>query len=173
MILYPAGPQWARCFETDVAPADMAQRLANGHGFHAAAAAEPFGRGRGSLIATREHMLVLAVEPRADAHWYSVAPTLELQNLLWSWANGYASQWSELERRILTGRVGWPDILDLARQQFAAAVRSVERALTGMPESEAAPAPDDAMWMEREPLMALPVDYLVPISGAEVVECAH
>ncbi|MFS8980218.1 hypothetical protein PO002_38170 [Cupriavidus necator] len=172
MMLYPAGPDWAHTFQTALAAPTLAARLADAHGFTRGIQFQPFGAGRGAVIAQRDHLLVLAVYAADDQHWYEVTPSLEMQNLLWSFSHGYASQWSALELKALSGCSAWPDVIALARQQFAAAVRSLERALAGLPErDEPAIVPD--MPSYDGDVMELPGDYLASMTGVEVAECAH
>jgi len=172
MMLYPAGPDWAQTFESTIPTSELAARLTDAHSFTRSTLFQPFGAGRGAVIAQRDHLLVLAVHAADDQHWYEVTPSLELQNLIWSFSHGYASQWSALELKALCGCTAWRDVIALARQQFAAAVRSMERALAGLPEQDAPVAvPDMAMYPGD--VMELPADYLTSMTGAEVVECAH
>jgi len=172
MILYPAGPDWAQTFETALPPSTLAARLADAHGFTRSTLFQPFGAGRGTVVAQREHLLVLAVHAADGQHWYEVTPSLEMQNLLWSFSHGYASQWSALELRALCGCTMWPDVIALARQQFAAAVRSLERALAGLPERDAPAVVPDMPSYDGD-VMELPGDYLAAMTGMEVSECAH
>lgn len=172
MMLYPAGPDWAHTFETAIGASALASRLADAHGFTRSTLFQPFGAGRGTVIAKRDHLLVLAVHAADDQHWYEVTPSLEMQNLLWSFSHGYASQWSALELRALCGCTAWPDVIALARQQFAAAVRSLERALAGLPERDAATVAPDMPFYDGD-VMELPADYLASMTGAEVSECAR
>jgi hypothetical protein len=172
MMLYPAGPDWAHTFETTIPASELAARLTDAHGFTRSTLFQPFGAGRGAVIAQRDHLLILAVHASDDKCWYEVTPSLEIQNLIWSFSHGYASQWSALELKALCGCTAWPDVIALARQQFAAAVRSMERALTGLPEQDAPVAvPDMPMYLGD--VMELPADYLTSMAGVEVVECAH
>ncbi len=150
----------------------LATRLADAHGFTRSTLFQPFGAGRGTVVAQRDHLLVLAVHAADGQHWYEVTPSLEMQNLLWSFSHGYASQWSALELKALCGCTVWPDVIALARQQFAAAVRSLERALAGLPERDAPTAVPDMPPYDGD-VMELPGDYLVSMSGMEVSECAH
>ena len=172
MMLYPAGPDWAHTFEIALGASTLASRLADAHGFTRSTLFQPFGAGRGTVIAKRDHLLVLAVHAADDQHWYEVTPSLEMQNLLWSFSHGYASQWSALELRALCGCTAWPDVIALARQQFAAAVRSLERALAGLPERDAAAVAPDMPFYDGD-VMELPADYLASMTGAEVSECAR
>ena len=172
MMLYPAGPDWAHTFETALGASTLASRLADAHGFTRSTLFQPFGAGRGTVIAKRDHLLVLAVHAADGLHWYEVTPSLEMQNLLWSFSHGYASQWSALELRALCGCTAWPEVIALARQQFAAAVRSLERALSGLPERDAATVAPDMPFYDGD-VMELPADYLTSMTGAEVSECAR
>ncbi|RDK11719.1 hypothetical protein [Cupriavidus lacunae] len=172
MMLYPAGPDWAQTFETALPTSTLAARLADAHGFTRSTLFQPFGAGRGTVIAQRDHLLVLAVHAADGQHWYEVTPSLEMQNLLWSFSYGYASQWSALELKALCGCTAWPDVIALARQQFAAAVRSLERALAGLPERDAPAAAPDLPFYDGE-VIELPGDYLASMTGLEVSECGH
>ncbi|PMX90824.1 hypothetical protein, partial [Pseudomonas sp. GW460-13] len=64
------------------------------------------------------------------------------------------------------------DVIALARQQFAAAVRSLERALAGLPERDAPAVVPDMPSYDGD-VMELPGDYLAAMTGMEVSECAH
>ncbi|MCK4120430.1 hypothetical protein ACI2UK_24325 [Ralstonia nicotianae] len=168
MILYPAGPEWARCFVSELPASELAACLVKSHGFTRATFFTPFGPGRGAVIAKRDHMLAMAVQSNDEATVYTVAPSVELQNLLWSFSNGYASQWSERELHALTGCASWQEVLDLAACQFAAAVRSVERAVGGLPEH-------DPVHLEAGPeeLLEIPGDYFNAGVAEGGVACDH
>ncbi|MGC8213130.1 hypothetical protein [Ralstonia pseudosolanacearum] len=166
MILYPAGPQWARCFEVDMPASELAARLVSKHEFTRAMLFQPFGHGRGAVIATRGHMFVMAVETDGQRTVFTVAPTVEMQNLLWSVSNGYTSQWSETELKCLTGCSNFRDVLELARAGFAAAVRSFERALAGKPEVDVVITHDDS-----HDVLEIPGDYYVTGFSSEGAPC--
>ncbi|WP_423200663.1 Tir chaperone protein (CesT) family protein (plasmid) [Cupriavidus sp. H19C3] len=171
MILYHAGPDWLFLEQTCINRSEMAKRLAERHGFTQCMMYEPFGRGRGAVIAKRDHMLVMALGEPSGSTFFAVAPSKELQDLIWSFSNGLASQWSELELRALTGQQDWDGVMKLASQQFSAARRSVERAIAGKPEQDAPSLPDVPIWDESA--MDVPSDYLHSFNGSEVSECAH
>jgi hypothetical protein len=137
-VLYPAGPEWSTLIEATQPASDVALRLAEQHGFVRGSYFEPFGAKRGAVIAQRDMMLVMAVHTDIEAgrSWYAIAPALELQYLVWSFSNGYTKQWSARELKALTGHETWEGVLQLARAQFSAAVRSLNRALHGFPEIE-------------------------------------
>lgn len=176
MILYHAGPQWLFVDETSINRSEMATRLTDHHGFTPCTLYEPFGTGRGAVIAKRDHMLVMALGEPGGSTFYAVAPSKELQDLIWSFSHGLASQWSELELRALTGEGDWNAVMKLATSQFAAARVSVERAIVGKLEgkspelAESAPA---EMPMLDDDVMEVPSDYLHSFDGLEVSECAH
>ena len=91
MILYPAGPQWLFVEETFINRSDMAKRLCEQHGFTQCMMYEPFGPGRGAVIAKRDHMLVMALGEAGGTTLFAGAPSKELQELLWSFPHGPAS----------------------------------------------------------------------------------
>ena len=168
MILYHAGPAWARTFEVEMPQSDLANRLCSDHGFLRGMLFQPFGMNRGAVIATREHMLVMALGTDTGATWFSVAPAKEIQDLLWSFSNGYASQWSARELKALSGCEDWQALQLAVRGQFAAAVRSVERAIAGKPEHDPRPISE----MPDDDVFELPSDYLqaMPMEDAP---CVH
>nr|WP_315595285.1 hypothetical protein [uncultured Cupriavidus sp.] len=171
MILYHAGPDWLFVEETFINRSDMAKRLSEQHDFTQCMMYEPFGHGRGAVIAKRDHMLVMALGEAGGNTFFALAPSKELQDLIWSFSNGLASQWSEVDLRALTGQQDWDAVMKLASQQFAAARRSVERAIAGKPEQDAPSLPDVPQW--EETAMEVPSDYLHSFTGSEVPECAH
>ncbi|CAG2159767.1 hypothetical protein [Cupriavidus numazuensis] len=169
MILYHAGPQWAQIFEADLTQSELATRLCTDHGFVRGALYEPFGPGRGAVVAQRDHMLVMALCAEGNRTWFSVAPSKEIQDLLWSFSNGYASQWSPLELKAISGCEDWGALQQRVHKQFAQVVRSVERAIHGAPEHDAAPE----MPSYDGDVLEVPSDYLASMTGEEVIECAH
>jgi hypothetical protein len=171
MILYHAGPSWVHVAEAALARTELAKRLCDQHGFTQCMLYEPFGRDRGAVIAKREHMLVMAIATDGGNTWFSVAPSKEMQDLIWSFSNGFAGQWSALELKAITGLDDWKALLEMAASQFSAAVRSVERAIAGQPEQDM-PAVPELPVFEGE-AMEVPADYLHSFTGAEVAECAH
>ncbi|CAG9186103.1 hypothetical protein [Cupriavidus pampae] len=174
MILYHAGPDWLFVEETFINRSDMAKRLADLHGFTQCMMYEPFGTGRGAVIAKRDHMLVMALGEAGGSTYFAVAPTKELQDLIWSFTNGLASQWSQLELRALTGLEDWSAVMKLAGAEFAAARRSVERAIAGKPERDVPIAAEMPTFDENA--MEVPPDYLHSFDSfgdTGVPECAH
>ncbi|MCP3018189.1 hypothetical protein [Cupriavidus basilensis] len=175
MILYPAGPEWTHTFDAAMAASEMAARVTNGHGFTRGTLFQPFGAGRGAVIAQRDHILLMALHTEGGHDWFSVAPSLALQQLLWSLSNGLTSQWSEPELKILTGCRTWPEVANLAGKQYAAAVRSVERALQGLPEAETPPvsAVLSEMPVDESGLLELPGNYMSYMQTDEELSCAR
>ncbi|QET04004.1 hypothetical protein FOB72_17780 (plasmid) [Cupriavidus pauculus] len=171
MILYHAGPDWLFVEETFINRSDMAKRLSEQHGFTQCMMYEPFGTGRGAVIAKRDHMLVMALGEAGSNTFFAVAPSKELQDLIWSFTNGLASQWSQLELRALTGLEDWAAVMKMAAAQFTAARRSVERAIVGKPERDAPVASEMPTFDEN--VMEVSSEYLHSFSGAELSECAH
>lgn len=171
MILYHAGPDWLFVEETFINRSDMAKRLSEQHGFTQCMMYEPFGTGRGAVIAKRDHMLVMALGEAGGNTFFAVAPSKELQDLIWSFTNGLASQWSALELRALTGVEGWGAVMEMAASEFAAASRSLERAIADKPEHDASAVAEMPMFDEN--VMEVSSEYLHSFSGAEVSECAH
>ena len=171
MILYHAGPEWAEIVEATVSQPDLTNRLCENHGFTPCTRYEPFGPGRGAVIAKRDHMLVMTIETDGKTTWFALAPSKELQDLLWSFSNGFAGQWSALELKAITGYDDWNALLRMAGDQFQAAVRSVERAIEGRPERD---IPETtAMPVFEGDAMEVPADYLFSMDGSEMTECAH
>ncbi|RZT29071.1 hypothetical protein [Cupriavidus agavae] len=171
MIYYPAGPDWLFVEETAINRSDMAKRLAEDHGFTQCMMYEPFGPGRGAVIAKRDYMLVMALGEAGGNTFFAVAPSKELQDLIWSFSNGLASQWSPLELRALTGHEDWAAVMKMAASQLADARRSVERAVSGKLEKEGATVADVTLYDEN--VMEMPSDYLHSFDAQETFECAH
>ncbi|ODV44180.1 hypothetical protein AWV79_10420 [Cupriavidus sp. UYMMa02A] len=171
MILYHAGPSWVHVAEAAIVRTVLAKRLCDSHGFTQCMLYEPFGRDRGAVIATRGHMLVMAIGTDGGNTWFSVAPSKELQDLIWSFSNGFAGQWSALELKAIAGLDDWKALLELAGRQFSAAVRSVERAIADQPEQDVPDTPEQPMF--EGDVMEVPADYLHSFNGTEAVECAH
>ncbi|WP_020423678.1 hypothetical protein [Cupriavidus sp. WS] len=148
--------------------ADLVARLCDNHSFVRGAQFQPFGPNRGAVVAVRAHMLVMVLHTEGGTTWLSVAPSKEIQDLLWSFSNGYASQWSAMELKALSGCDDWNALQAMAHGQFAAAVRSLERAIAGMPEYDAPPVLDAL----DENTLELPPDYLQSVS-LEDAPCVH
>ncbi len=121
MILYHAGPSWVHVAEAAMVRTDLAKRLCDSHGFTQCMLYEPFGRDRGAVIAKRGHMLVMAIGADGGNTWFSVAPSKALQDLIWSFSNGFAGQWAPWNLRPslvwMTGRrcSKWPVASSLQR----------------------------------------------------------
>jgi len=171
MIVYPAGPQWTRTFEAALTASELARRLCEAHGFQEANLYEPFGHGRGAVIAKCGHLLVMALHTDDGKTWFSLTPTKELQDLLWSFSNGYASQWTTLELKLITGCDNWDALLMLAGKQFASAESSVDRAILGKAEVvRSTPAEMPPFYGD---CIELPPDYLQTVAESEVLECVR
>jgi hypothetical protein len=129
--LYPAGPTWVRTFALgDCSPRDLQKALVDWAGFTAAIHHQPFGQHRGAVLAQfGRTLLLLATTP--DACEIAVTPTVEMQHLLWSYQEGYASQWSVAEIHSLTGFSGWSELLMNARREFGTVCDQVAAALDG------------------------------------------
>ena len=129
--LYPAGPNWVRSFALgDCSSRDLQKSLVDLAGFTAAIQHQPFGQYRGAVLAQFGHTLLL-VATTPGACEIAVTPTVEMQHLLWSYQEGYASQWSPAEIRSLTGHSGWSELLTNARREFGRVCDSVAAALDG------------------------------------------
>ena len=177
--LYPAGSDWTRRFLSSAPARDVQQLLVNHAAFTAGIFHQPFGTDRGAVVAQRDSVLVLAAPADGDASEFAVVPDVQLQNLLWSFNQGYAMQWSDRELRVLTGCDGWDALLKKAAADFAKACDTVNAAIDGSlvkPVEPPKPTPviaarmpelpddDDAPW--------LPSDYLHDAPGPEVLSCA-
>lgn len=129
--LYPAGPEWVRSFSlADNSASDIQKALVDFAGFNTAIQHQPFGQHRGAVLAQfGQTLLLLATTPGATE--VAVTPTVQMQHLLWSYQEGYASQWSSAEIRSLTGYSGWSELLTNARREFSRACDHVSSALDG------------------------------------------
>lgn len=145
--LYPAGPDWVRHFDSNTSVRALQRTLVDHGGFAAGIFHEPFGSTRGAVIAQKDMFLVMShlSQPDEDGFQLVVVPGAEMQNLLWSFNTGYASQWSAREIRVLTGCGGWDDLLRKASTGFGEVCDLVEKAIDGrLPEPAAAPEPGQA-----------------------------
>ena len=129
--LYPAGSDWVRTFAMDdQVMRDIQKSLVEHAGFAAAILHQPFGEHRGAVMAQSGQILVLSATSSGTAQ-LAVTPTVEMQHLLWSYREGYATQWSAMEIRSLTGYAGWDELLTRARREFSRACESVAAAIAG------------------------------------------
>ncbi|CAB3807984.1 hypothetical protein LMG28614_06706 [Paraburkholderia ultramafica] len=129
--LYPAGSEWVRTFAmADQTMRDIQKSLVDHAGFAAAILHQPFGEHRGAVMAQSGQILVLSATTPGTVH-LSVTPTVQMQHLLWSYREGYATQWSAMEIRSLTGYAGWDELLTRARREFSRACESVTAAIAG------------------------------------------
>jgi hypothetical protein len=137
--LYPAGPEWTHTFAlSDCSSRDLQKSLVELAGFTAAIQHQPFGQHRGAVLAQAgQTLLLLATTPGASE--VAITPTVEMQHLLWSYQEGYASQWSAAEIRSLTGYSGWSELLTNARREFSRACDQVAAALDGTLQAPKAP----------------------------------
>ncbi|MEQ5844312.1 MULTISPECIES: hypothetical protein [Paraburkholderia] len=147
--LYPAGPDWVRHFDSTTPVRALQRALVDHGGFAAGIFHEPFGSTRGAVIAQKEMFLVMSHLPQLDEDGYQlvVVPGAEMQNLLWSFNTGYASQWSAREIRALTGCSGWEDLLRKASTGFGEVCDLVAKAIEGQL-SEPADAPEPVADMQ-------------------------
>ena len=129
--LYPAGSDWIQTFATEQRTArDIQKSLVDHAGFTAAIFHQPFGEHRGAVLAQFGKMLVLsATTPGASE--IAVTPSVEMQHLLWSFREGYATQWSSLEIRTLTGYSGWDELMTGVKREFSRVCDQVARAVNG------------------------------------------
>jgi hypothetical protein len=129
--LYPAGSEWVRTFAVDAQPMREIQKSLVDHaGFTAAIQHQPFGEHRGAVLVQSGQMLVLLATTPGAAQ-LAVTPTVQMQHLLWSYREGFATQWSSLEIRSLTGFNGWDELLTAARREFNRTCEDVLAAIAG------------------------------------------
>ncbi|AME28640.1 hypothetical protein AXG89_33160 (plasmid) [Burkholderia sp. PAMC 26561] len=139
--LYPAGSDWIRTFASEHRPAREIQKSLVDHaGFTAAIFHQPFGEHRGAVIAQSGKVLVMSATAPGICN-IAVTPTVELQHLLWSYREGYATQWSAMEIRTLTGHSGWDELLISARREFAKVCDLVSAAIDGTLSAPRLPEP--------------------------------
>ncbi|WP_321794769.1 hypothetical protein [Caballeronia sp. J97] len=129
--LYPAGPEWVRSFSlANNAARDIQKSLVDFAGFTPAIQHQPFGHDRGAVLAQLgQTLLLLATTPGATE--IAITPSVQMQHLLWSYQEGYASQWSAAEIHGLSGYSGWSELLTNARREFSRACDHVSAALAG------------------------------------------
>ena len=129
--LYPAGSDWIRTFASEQRPAREIQKALVDHaGFTAAIFHQPFGEHRGSVVAQFGKVLVLSATTPGITN-IAVTPTVEIQHLLWSYREGFATQWSAMEIRTLTGYSGWDELLTSAKREFTQVCECVNAAIDG------------------------------------------
>ncbi|MFM0416913.1 hypothetical protein [Paraburkholderia aromaticivorans] len=129
--LYPAGSEWVRVFAMEEQPMrDIQKSLVDHAGFAGAILHQPFGEHRGAVMAQSGQILVLSSTTPGAAQ-VAVTPTVQMQHLLWSYGQGYATQWSAMEIRSLTGYAGWDELLTSVRRDFSRACESVATAIAG------------------------------------------
>jgi hypothetical protein len=139
--LYPAGSDWIRTFASERRPAREIQKSLVDHaGFTAAIFHQPFGEHRGAVIAQSGKILVMSATAPGICD-IAVTPTVELQHLLWSYREGYATQWSAMEIRTLTGYSGWDELLISAQREFAKVCELVGAAIDGTLSAPRLPEP--------------------------------
>jgi hypothetical protein len=174
--LYPAGAQWTRHFTANVCAREIQQSLVSHGGFTAGIFHQPFGSSRGAVTAQKGNFLVLAAHVDDQPADLVVVPSIELQNLLWSFERGLASQWSAGELRALTGCNGWDALLSKAAADFAAVGDTVNAAIDGtLVKPVEPPRPDRvvaASFPDDDDVPWLPSDYLHDAAGPEVPTCA-
>lgn len=129
--LYPAGSEWVRLFAMEEQSMRNIQKSLVDHaGFAGAIFHQPFGEHRGAVMAQSGQILVLSSTTPGTVQ-LAVTPTVQMQHLLWSYGQGYATQWSAMEIRSLTGYAGWDELLTRARREFSHACESVAAAIAG------------------------------------------
>jgi hypothetical protein len=166
--LYPAGSDWIRTFATEKLSAREIQKSLVEHaGFTAAIFHQPFGEHRGAVLAQFGKVLVLsATTPGSSA--IAVTPTVELQHLLWSFREGYATQWSALEIRTLTGYNGWDEFMTGVQREFSRVCDDVAKAVNGTLKADPVPEAtvhtpfpnedDDAFYLQMAELSQQPME---------------
>ncbi len=192
--LYPAGAQWVRHFSAKRAPRDIGKVLTAHAGFSAGIFHTPFGEHRGAVIAQSGRFLILAAAVNVDQSDLAVVPDIQMQNLLWSFETGYASQWGPRELLALTGVDNWDGLIRRTSSEYAGVCKTVEEAVDGSLEKRAVEAaaaaeaaeaakaeatkraamPDPVvgrMFSSDDDAPWLPSDYL--FDAPEVQPCAH
>ncbi len=178
--LYPAGFDWARRFSASGPARDIPQLLINHAGFTAGMFHQPFGADRGAVIAQRGSFLVLAAPGDIGSSELAVVPDVQLQNLLWSFNQGYAKQWSDRELRVLTGCDGWDALLKKVAADFAKTCDTVNAAIDGSLVKAVEPPKAAPVLAARIPELPddddipwLPSEYLHNAPGPEESSCAR
>jgi hypothetical protein len=175
--LYPAGSDWIQHVSADRPAREVRKLLTDHAAFSAGMLHQPFGAGRGAVLAQKGSFLLLAESIDAEAADLAVVPDVQLQNLLWSFSKGYANQWSDRELKLLTGCQDWDALLKKARADFAAICAAVTAAADGsLGKPVEPPAPDRVLSSplpDDDDVAWLPPEYLHDAPGPEVMSCAH
>ena len=129
--LYPAGSSWVRHYNATAMARVLQQDLVKHAGFTAGIFHQPFGADRGAVLAQRDSCLVLTDSTESEKPELVVVPDVEMQNLLWSFNSGYASQWSGRELKALTGCDGWDSLLTHTAASFQKVCDDVQKAVDG------------------------------------------
>ncbi|WP_320534293.1 hypothetical protein [Robbsia andropogonis] len=127
--LYPAGQKWASFLDCRRDVILVARDLASIAGHMACLHHEPFGPGRGCLIAQSNHILVLT---NSDSTQLAVVPSIDSQYLIWSFENGLKDQWSQQELTALVQAPDWDAFLHRLREQFVLVTEQVRQAVAGL-----------------------------------------
>jgi len=111
---------------------------------------------------------IAALSSLSSAKCLSFLQQRRAQHLLWSFREGYATQWSSLEIRTLTGFNGWDDLMTGVQREFSCACDQVEKAVNGtltappVPETTVHTSfPDDdndAFYLQIAELSQLPME---------------
>lgn len=141
--IYPAGYQWTRLISSKRPASEIACVLRDKAGFTGHELHEPFGQYRGAVFASHQGFLVMVEADTSDTDLV-VVPDVQLQNLLWSFNNGYSTQWSDREIKILTGLASWDDLLVDVAKRFRWTCSMVEQAVAGTLEKAPDPTKSDS-----------------------------
>jgi len=171
--LYPAGANWVRHFSPSQDAKSLQKILVERTGLVASAFHQPFGVDRGAVIAQRDNFLVLVQSAKSEGTDVVVTPNVQLQQLLWCFDHGYASQWSERELRALTGSHSWEALLKETSATFAAVCDNVSRAIEGTVVTvDAAMSSEPPIYADSDDIPWLPPEYLCDSPWQEVSSCA-
>ncbi|RQS12144.1 hypothetical protein [Burkholderia sp. Bp8998] len=170
--LYPAGARWVQQFSASNDAKALQKGLVDHGGCTAALFHQPFGSGRGVTIAQRDSFLVLVHATDVDSPEVAVVPDVQMQNLLWSFSSGYASQWSGRELQILTGCTDWDALIKQASASFAQLCDTVRQAVAGTLGTKVI-RPEPMLPIDDEDILFLPSEYLQEISLLEAESCVR
>ena len=171
--IYPAGILWVRRFISAINAAEIRERLVNKASFTAGTLIEPFGKGRGPVIASHQGFLVMVETDLKDTD-IIVVPDVQLQNLLWSMNSGFSSQWSDREIKLLTGHSGWDDLLQDSNRKLAFISNMVEQAIDGrLLKPQSSESQQHIESFTEEPWIPADYDNLVLITEGGGSPCVH
>jgi len=124
--------------------------LVEGQSFEQGDLLEPFGEGRGKVLARRGRIMVMSASDLDQGGVVIVTVQPTLQSILWAFNEGLKAQYSNIELEILTGATSYDSLIQETKRDLDQAEKSIHLFKFGGVRQSKAGADDTATFSRSE-----------------------